>query len=120
MGVHSRLLAPARLPPRSAAPGRVAPAGAHPGLRLRSSDQRSRLRATRGRLRTADGSGVGPGLLAGGLARSADTHTKTRLSTTKTGKTRKTHIGPRTTEAHKPPRVRQLEEGPPSREPRHR
>ena len=63
---------------------------------------------------------MGPGLLAGGLARSADTHTKTRLSTTKTGKERKIHIGPRTTEVLKAHRVRQLEERPPSRESRHR
>jgi integrase len=42
--------------------------------------------------------------------RSADTRTKTRVSTTKTGKERKIHIGPRTVEVLKAHRARQLEE----------
>jgi hypothetical protein len=42
--------------------------------------------------------------------RSADTRTKTRVSTTKTGKERKVHIGPRTVEVLKAHRARQLEE----------
>jgi integrase len=41
---------------------------------------------------------------------SADTRTKTRVSTTKTGKERKIHIGPRTVEVLKAHRARQLEE----------
>ena len=41
--------------------------------------------------------------------RSADTRTKTRVSTTKTGKERKVHIGPRTVEVLKAHRARQLE-----------
>jgi len=42
--------------------------------------------------------------------RSADTRTKTRVSTTRTGKERKIHIGPRTVEVLKAHRARQLEE----------
>jgi len=42
--------------------------------------------------------------------RSADTRTKTRVSTTKTGKDRKIHIGPRTIEVFKAHRARQREE----------
>jgi integrase len=42
--------------------------------------------------------------------RSADTRTKTRVSTTKTGKERKVHIGLRTVEVLKAHRARQLEE----------
>jgi integrase len=42
--------------------------------------------------------------------RSADTRTKTRVSTTKSGKDRKIHIGPRTVEVLKAHRARQLEE----------
>lgn len=42
--------------------------------------------------------------------RSADTRTKMRVSTTKTGKERKVHIGPRTVEVLKAHRARQLEE----------
>src|SRR5215218_8784820 len=42
--------------------------------------------------------------------RSADTRTKTRVSTTKTGKDRKIHIGPRTAEVLKVHRARQREE----------
>jgi integrase len=42
--------------------------------------------------------------------RSADTRTKTRVSTTKTGKERKIHIGPRTVEILKSHRARQLKE----------
>jgi integrase len=41
---------------------------------------------------------------------SADTRTKTRVSTTKTGKERKIHIGPRTVDVLKGHRARQLEE----------
>jgi integrase len=41
---------------------------------------------------------------------SADTRTKTRVSTTTTGKERKIHIGPRTVEVLKTHRARQLEE----------
>jgi integrase len=41
---------------------------------------------------------------------SADTRTKTRVSTTKTGKERKIHIGPRTAEVLRAHRARQLEE----------
>jgi len=41
---------------------------------------------------------------------SADTRTKTRVSTTKTGKERKIHIGPRTVEVLKAHRARQREE----------
>jgi integrase len=41
---------------------------------------------------------------------SADTRTKTRVSTTKTGRERKVHIGPRTVEILKAHRARQLEE----------
>jgi integrase len=44
------------------------------------------------------------------VARSADTRTKTRVSTTKTGKERKIHIGPRTVEVLKAHRARQREE----------
>ncbi len=44
------------------------------------------------------------------VMRSADTRTKTRVSTTKTGKERKIHIGPRTVEVLKAHRARQLEE----------
>ena len=44
------------------------------------------------------------------MRRSADTRAKTRLSTTKTGKERKIHIGPRTAEVLKPQRARQREE----------
>jgi len=44
------------------------------------------------------------------VRRSADTRTKTRVSTTKTGKERKIHIGPRTVEVLKAHRARQLEE----------
>jgi integrase len=44
------------------------------------------------------------------VGRSADTRTKTRVSTTKTGKDRKIHIGPRTIEALKAHRARQREE----------
>jgi integrase len=44
------------------------------------------------------------------VSRSADTRTKTRVSTTKTGKERKIHIGPRTVEVLKAHRARQLEE----------
>lgn len=44
------------------------------------------------------------------VRRSADTRTKTRVSTTKTGKERKIRIGPRTVEALKAHRARQLEE----------
>jgi len=44
------------------------------------------------------------------VKRSADTRTKTRVSTTKTGKERKIHIGPRTVEVLKAHRARQLEE----------
>jgi integrase len=44
------------------------------------------------------------------VRQSADTRTKTRVSTTKTGKERKIHIGPRTVEVLKTPRARQLEE----------
>jgi integrase len=42
--------------------------------------------------------------------RSADTRTKTRVSTTKTGKERNVHIGLRTVEVLKAHRARQLEE----------
>src|SRR5918994_5661036 len=42
------------------------------------------------------------------VRRSADTRTKTRVSTTKTGKERKIHIGPRTVEVLKAHRARQL------------
>jgi integrase len=41
------------------------------------------------------------------VRRSADTRTKTRVSTTKTGKLRKIHIGPRTVEVLKAHRARQ-------------
>src|SRR5918998_5515924 len=41
---------------------------------------------------------------------SADTRTKTRVSTTKTGKERKIHIGPRTVDVLKAHRARQLKE----------
>jgi integrase len=44
------------------------------------------------------------------VRRSADTRTKTRVSTTKTGKDRKIHIGPRTIEVLKAHRARQREE----------
>jgi integrase len=44
------------------------------------------------------------------VKRSADTRTKTRVSTTKTGKERKIRIGPRTVEVLKAHRARQLEE----------
>jgi integrase len=44
------------------------------------------------------------------VGRSADTRTKTRVSTTKTGKDRKIHIGPRTIEVLKAHRARQREE----------
>jgi integrase len=44
------------------------------------------------------------------VRRSADTRTKTRVSTTKTGKERKVRIGPRTVEVLKAHRARQLEE----------
>ncbi|MBD0356915.1 MAG: site-specific integrase, partial [Rubrobacter sp.] len=44
------------------------------------------------------------------VRRSADTRTKTRISTTKTGEERKVGIGPRTAEALKAHRARQLEE----------
>jgi len=44
------------------------------------------------------------------VRRSADTHTKTRVSTTKTGKERKIRIGPRTVEVLKAHRAGQLEE----------
>jgi integrase len=44
------------------------------------------------------------------VRRSADTRTKTRVSTTKTGKERKIHIGPRTAEVLKVHRARQLKE----------
>jgi integrase len=44
------------------------------------------------------------------VRRSAVTRTKTRVSTTKTGKERKIHIGPRTVEVLKAHRARQLEE----------
>src|SRR5215218_9201258 len=44
------------------------------------------------------------------VRRSADTRTKTRVSTTKTGKERKIHVGPRTVEVLKAHRARQLEE----------
>jgi integrase len=44
------------------------------------------------------------------VGRSADTRTKTRVSTTKTGKDRKIHIGPRTIDALKAHRARQREE----------
>jgi integrase len=44
------------------------------------------------------------------VRRSADTRTKTRVSTTKTGKERKIHIGPRTVEILKAHRARQLKE----------
>jgi integrase len=44
------------------------------------------------------------------VRRSADTRTKTRVSTTKTGEERKIHIGPRTVEVLKAHRARQLEE----------
>jgi integrase len=44
------------------------------------------------------------------VRRSADTRTKTRVSTTKTGKERKVHIGSRTVEVLKAHRARQLEE----------
>ena len=44
------------------------------------------------------------------VRRSTDTRTKTRVSTTKTGKERKIHIGPRTVEVLKVHRARQLEE----------
>ena len=44
------------------------------------------------------------------VRRSADTRTKTRVSTTKTGKERKIHIGPRTIEVLKAHRAGQLEE----------
>jgi integrase len=44
------------------------------------------------------------------VRRSADTRTKTRVSTTKTGRERKIHIGPRTVEVLKAHRARQLEE----------
>jgi integrase len=44
------------------------------------------------------------------VRRSADTRTKTRVSTTKTGKERKVHIGPRTVDVLKAHRARQLKE----------
>ena len=44
------------------------------------------------------------------VKRSADTRTKTRVSTTKTGKDRRIHIGPRTVDVLKGHRARQLEE----------
>ena len=44
------------------------------------------------------------------VRRSADTRTKTRVSTTKTGKERKIRIGPRTVEVLKAHRAGQLEE----------
>jgi integrase len=44
------------------------------------------------------------------VRRSADTRTQTRVSTTKTGKERKIHIGPRTVDLLKAHRARQLEE----------
>jgi integrase len=44
------------------------------------------------------------------VRRSADTRTKTRVSTTKTGQERKIHIGPRTVEVLKAHRARQLNE----------
>ena len=44
------------------------------------------------------------------VRRSADTRTQTRVSTTKTGKERKIHIGPRTVDVLKAHRARQLEE----------
>jgi integrase len=44
------------------------------------------------------------------VRQSADTRTKTRVSTTKTGKERKIHIGPRTVEILKAHRARQREE----------
>jgi hypothetical protein len=44
------------------------------------------------------------------VRRSADTRTKTRVSTTKTGKDRRIHIGPRTVDVLKGHRARQLEE----------
>jgi integrase len=44
------------------------------------------------------------------VRRSADTRTRTRVSTTKTGKERKVNIGPRTAEVLKAHRARQLEE----------
>jgi integrase len=44
------------------------------------------------------------------VRRSADTRTKTRVSTTKTGKERKIHIGPRTVEVLKAHRAGQREE----------
>jgi integrase len=45
------------------------------------------------------------------VRRPADTRTKTRVSTTKTGKERKIRIGPRTVEVLKAHRTRQLENG---------
>ena len=44
------------------------------------------------------------------VRRSADTRTKTRVSTTKTGKERKIHVGPRTVEVLKAHRAKQREE----------
>jgi integrase len=44
------------------------------------------------------------------VRRSADTRTKTRVSTTKTGKERKIRIGPRTVDVLKAHRAKQLEE----------
>lgn len=44
------------------------------------------------------------------VRRSADTRTRTRVSTTKTGKERRIRIGPRTVEVLKAHRARQLEE----------
>jgi integrase len=44
------------------------------------------------------------------VRRSADTRTKRRISTTKTGKDRRIHIGPRTVDVLKGHRARQLEE----------
>jgi integrase len=44
------------------------------------------------------------------VRRSADTPTKTRVSTTKTGKEHKIYFGPRTVEILKAHRARQLEE----------
>ncbi len=44
------------------------------------------------------------------MRRSADTRTKTRVSTTKTGKERQIHIGPRTVEVLKAHRTKQREE----------
>jgi len=44
------------------------------------------------------------------VRRSADTRTKTRVSTTKTGKERKIHVGPRTVEDLKAHRAKQREE----------